>query len=228
MRVTRPSGIITVLGLCLLSLLLLRAVQHPTPSPARHLPIPRMAVTPYEDRFEQALREAMAWRLRAARIVNQKREALEAGEPGDTEPRGPKDANAETLRLQLMARDRGGYLRRAREAARRAAALARNREEKYRSVELLARIEHDAGHHRRELEQARRLMKLDPQNPLSLMVLRRAATCTGQQELADWATARLRRHGYRSQEPPSRHAPDVGPLPREEGREQRPRLRSAS
>ena len=78
-----------------------------------------------------------------------------------------------------MAADRGGHLRRARAAAQRAATLARTPDEAYRTARLRFLIEHEAGHHPQDLEQARLMMKLRPEDPESRTVLSCAAQCNG-------------------------------------------------
>jgi hypothetical protein len=201
MRTTWRARLILVVGLGLLSLPLLRVAQHRAAAPDHPLPIHLRIAAPGSDPSQRALREAQVWRMQALGRVNRTREALEEEEQTTPALPGGGTINAELLRLQLMARDRDGLLRRARLAARRAERLARSLDETYRAAELLARIEHDAGHHTRELEQARRLMRLKPRNPLSLMILRRAATCTGRHDVADWAAARLQQRGYRSSFP---------------------------
>jgi hypothetical protein len=110
--------------------------------------------------------------MRAQEAVSRECEALEAWDPRLTEAAG--DA---ALRRQLLAADRSGDLGWARVQAQMAAALARTPEETYEAVVLLARLECDAGDHRAELEQARRLTALAPRRRTSLTVLWRAARC---------------------------------------------------
>jgi hypothetical protein len=112
--------------------------------------------------------------------VNSEREVMEEWDPDAIDGPASRSAAIEGWRLQQMASDRGGHLLRAREAAQRAAALARTRTETYRAAEHLARIEHEAGRHAEELRQARKMTKLAPANPISPITLRRALTCTGQ------------------------------------------------
>ena len=81
--------------------------------------------------------------------------------------------------LQQMSRHRHGEMRRAPAPARRTAVLARIPGKAYEAVVLLARIDCDAGDHKAELEQARRLMALAPRRRVSLTVLWRAASCNG-------------------------------------------------
>jgi hypothetical protein len=125
--------------------------------------------------------------VQAQNAVKREREAQleavshEAAEAMDTE---------EWRRL-LGARDPGGHLRRARAAALDGLALARTRQEEYRARVWLVLIECDAGRHRAELRHARRLMKLNPRNELSLISLRHAARCNNHEALARQATAAL-------------------------------------
>jgi hypothetical protein len=93
----------------------------------------------------------------------------------------------------LLARDRDGNLRRARDAARRAVALAQTPVEEYRAATLLAIIECELGHHRAELQQARRLVNLEPRNRNSLLAMRRAAECNGMAAVAQQSAAALRK-----------------------------------
>jgi hypothetical protein len=113
--------------------------------------------------------------------VNREREALESWDPaafGDSAAGGD---DPEAWRLSQMALDRGGDLRRARALALQAAGLARGPEEAYRSAELLVLIEHEAGHHDRELDAARLLVKLRPRSERACRVLRRVEGCHAHQ-----------------------------------------------
>jgi hypothetical protein len=114
--------------------------------------------------------------------VNREREALEAWDP-----EALAGASQEPWRRQTMARDRTGNLRRALVHARAAATLARTAEESYRATQLLALLEHEAGHHEGELQQAQILMALAPRNPVSVAYLRRAMRCNGLEPWARWA-----------------------------------------
>jgi hypothetical protein len=107
--------------------------------------------------------------VRATQAVNREREALEEWDPAAVPP-----SESEAWRLQLMARDRSGELRRAREAARQAATLARTPQDAYEAALLRARLEGDAGDLDIEWGQAERLIALQPHNPLSRIALRRA------------------------------------------------------
>ena len=126
------------------------------------------------------MHEACRCQWRAQTGVNEERDVLEAWDP-EAMPEGDQEG----LRRQLMARDRTGSVGQAREAARRATALARTPDEVYAAAMERARIECDAGDHEAEQQQARRLMDLRPHNRLSWMVLRRAARCTGRSTLVE-------------------------------------------
>jgi hypothetical protein len=91
----------------------------------------------------------------------------------------------EGWRRRLMAQDRTGELGRALIAAREAVNLAWGPVEEYQAREWLALMDCDAGQHQDELRQARRLVKLEPRNLVSLTSLRRAAECNHL-----WALAR--------------------------------------
>jgi hypothetical protein len=168
------------LSLLGLSLLALPAVRRPAlPSRSTHrgassLLLPAPPVTP----FERSLRQAWHLRMRAWDVADRDRYQLEEWGPGLLEGTHP-----EGLRRQLLARDRGGYLRRARSAGRRAAALARTPAEASRAAALLARVEGELGCHSAELQQARRLMALAPPSPRSLQALRQAETCNGERAI---------------------------------------------
>jgi hypothetical protein len=187
MRTATRIQITGALGLCLLGAPLLRLV-YPGPgvasltqTAARRPPPP--GYTP----SKRALWEAQGWRLQAFLAADDEREAHEACDPSpitsvDREP---------GRRRWLIARDRYGYLRRARDAARGAVTLARTPAEAYHAAALLARLECYAGHHQAELEQARRLVVLAPRKQQSWMELRRAARCNALETLARQADAAM-------------------------------------
>jgi hypothetical protein len=140
---------------------------------------------------EAARRTARGCLLRAQQAVNADREVLEAWDPAATD-----NMNQEVWRRQLMAADRCGELKRALKWSRHAVALARTPDETYPAVQLLARLECEAGHPAAELEQARKLMVLQPANEYSLVILERAAVCNHQVPLAEKTAAALRKLGY--------------------------------
>jgi hypothetical protein len=187
MRATLRNAVTGVLGLCLLSVPVLRLAylrsRASSPPGATFL----MPLPPRSTPADRALREAQEWRLQAMWVADQEREAQEACDP---DPITSVDREAERRR-RLIARDRCGYLGRARSAAQQAAALARTPAETYRAAALLARLECYTGHHQEELRQARRLVTLAPWNPRSWMALRRAARCNGLGTLARRADAQM-------------------------------------
>lgn len=114
---------------------------------------------------------------------------LEAREAGDS---WLMDGVAtEAMRRGLMAADATGALDRARRAALQAESLARTRSERYRVAMLRVLLECESGHHRLELQQARRGVALDPRSAQAWMVLRRAAICNGRSRLARQAGERI-------------------------------------
>jgi hypothetical protein len=124
---------------------------------------------------EQALREAAKWWMSAEEAVITERETL-IESMGTT---FSEHIDHDQWRRELMARDQSGLLRRALGCASRAAELARSPQEEYRAVRLLARLECDAGHHREELQQARRLMALAPSREDAASALVHALRCNG-------------------------------------------------
>jgi hypothetical protein len=97
----------------------------------------------------------------------------------------------ESWRQRLMAQDRGGHLCRGRDAARRAVARARSPQETYEATVWLALIECDRGDHLAELQSVRKMMRLQPESPISLGSLRRAAKCNHLWQLAQEADTAL-------------------------------------
>ncbi len=100
-------------------------------------------------------------------------------------------ADMEAWWRHLLARDRPGYLRRAREAALGARTLAVTPSEAARVTELLALIECESGCHREEPREARARAALKPRDGRALSVLRRAAICNGQPSLARETNRRM-------------------------------------
>jgi len=184
MQASRSTRIAGAVGLCLLTVPLVRQSLRPLSSPSASAP---GVAPPPRSPSEAARRTARRCWVRAQVAVNRQREALEAWDPAAAD-----NVDQEAWRRQSMALDPGGDLRRAVEAARRAAALAHTPEEAYAAALLLTRLECDAGHHAAELEQARKLLALRPHHWLSLLVLRRAAVCNGMEPLARRVTAELR------------------------------------
>lgn len=151
---------------------------------------------------EAALREAARYRTRAKIAVSEGREVLE-----NWDPQGVAGVDPEQWRLQVLAADRHGDLRRALAAARRAASLARTTDEEYRAALLLVLLEHETGHHEAELEPARRLVALAPRKRTSLLVLRRVAQCNRLSSLEQHATAALKAREDDTDEPAPKPAP---------------------
>jgi hypothetical protein len=174
-----------VLGLCLLGVPLLR-LGFPLGQRGAHSAAPGQGLawvgTPVPQRrtgCDAVLWEARGWRRLAIQEVNRERERLDAWDP-----EAMAEIDQEAWRLQRMALDPSGHLRRSVVVARRAAALARTPAEQYRAAEHISRIAHEVGDHREELRQARRLMKLAPQNRISQLLLRRALRCGVRKPLA--------------------------------------------
>jgi hypothetical protein len=119
-------------------------------------------------------REGWWWWIEAKKAVNEESEALALAAIGTT-----AGDDVEAWRRWQMERDRRGHLGRARVAARRAASRAQTPKEAHEAALLLTRVECDAGRHQQELEQACRLMRLAPRDPVALNVVRRAARCNG-------------------------------------------------
>jgi len=162
------------MSLCLLAVPLLRLARIRTTTPAP--PCSTVVVVSAPERSPSAEARQAAWQgwMRAQEAVSRECEGLEAWDP--LAAGGVADA---TLRRQFLAADRSGNLGWAHMQAQMAAALARTPEETYEAAVVLARIECDAGDHKAELEQARRLMAVAPRRRTSLMVLWRAARCNG-------------------------------------------------
>ena len=175
MRASRWGQMTAALGLCLLGLPFSRLGWPrlaPPSAPAR-LAAPPPPYTP----SEKARRAGWQCWVRAEQIVNREREALEAWDPAVA-----ADVDQELWRRELIGRDRGGDLCRARALARQAAALARSPEESFWATVLQAHLAHEGGDHAVELHEVRRLMVLAPRNPVSRLYLQRAAACNGTNE----------------------------------------------
>jgi hypothetical protein len=140
---------------------------------------------------ETALAEAGQWRQRAVAEVQRRREELEEWDPAAVDPGIRESPAHEPWRLQQLAADPCGYLRRAEAEATRAAKRAQTPRLRYRATLLLASIEHELDQPDQELQQARRLVALQPRNDLSLLTLRRATICCGRPSLAAQIDRRL-------------------------------------
>ena len=177
MQASRSTRIAGAVGLCLLTVPLVRQSLRPLSSPSASAP---GVAPPPRSPSEAARRTARRCWVRAQVAVNRQREALEAWDPAAAD-----NVDQEAWRRQSMALDPGGDLR---DAERTGQAGS----EAYAAALLLTRLECDAGHHAAELERARRLLALRPHDWLSLLVLRRAAVCNGMEPLARRVTAELR------------------------------------
>ena len=184
MGAVKRTHLRTLLGLCLLSAPLFPLIwtqQESLPGGASPTPVresrPR---TP----SEAARREGWRYWRRAQERVNDERERLEAWDSAASGTQGQ-----EVWRRQLMARDGGGYLRLARAATRRAAELARTRDEACEAALLRMRLECDLGNHETEFQQSQLLVAWEQQSPRSLRALECAALCTGRTAVATAARA---------------------------------------
>jgi hypothetical protein len=186
MRSTERIQISGTLGLFLLSLPLLHGAWTRYTAAPRSGPTRQVTSTAARPPFEAALREAVAYRIKAHRIVRAEIDALEAWDP-----EAGAGLDWTSWGQPRLSADRSGYLHRARVAGLRADALARTPVDAYRAAMCLAYLEHDAGHHQAELRQARRLMALQPRQDISLAVLQRAALCNELPALARQAEAAL-------------------------------------
>jgi len=124
--------------------------------------------------------------LRAEIVTTQQLEALEERD-GDS----IRGSDAEIYRRSLIARTREIVVAEA--AAREAARRAKTNDEVYRAARLLAHIECDMGHPQPELEQAKKLVALQPHNPTALLLLERAARDSGELSLARRAEVKVSR-----------------------------------
>jgi hypothetical protein len=147
---------------------------------------PPIAAPRAQTPFETSMATAMRLYLRAEAASTQQLDVA-----GEWDPDALNGSAPEHYRRVLMARTRELGL--AEEAAREAERRAGNKGESYRALLLLARIECDLGHHRTELEEAKQLAALRPQDPGAFLVLRRAAQCNGQAALARQAELKLDR-----------------------------------
>jgi hypothetical protein len=139
--------------------------------PRIHRPVPPRPDTP----FERALRQGWEHRTRARLAELREREAVEAWDPAVTD-----QISSEGLRREQLPQDRGGHLHRARAKTLEAVSLALTPEERWRAAYLRARIECDRGQHERELEQARQLIRLAPEDWRSQDAWQHALVCVGQ------------------------------------------------
>jgi hypothetical protein len=156
-------GLAALVG-CLLCLALV--LTHYLPIP-RRAGTPPAATPPSQTPFLAVFAQAQQWHLEAQKIAKRQLESLEAWDPDNIRGSMP-----EIYRRTFIARTQ--EIGRAAEAARDAAHLAQTAEERYRAARLLLHIEHDLGHHRKELEQAAKLVALQPRKPEARLLLERA------------------------------------------------------
>jgi hypothetical protein len=151
--------------------------SHPEPL-TPPLPANWMPSAPATNAFQAVLRDAQRWRTLALESVKREMAVWEVEHPQEA-----RDSD-EALRRGLLMADHGGYLHRARTAARRAAELARQPVEAARAAELRVLIECESGHHQEEMRQALRVVALEGRSQRALEMLRRAAICNGDQKRA--------------------------------------------
>jgi hypothetical protein len=178
MRATRSVSLTAAgLGICLLGIPLLRLLWQRPQQAQRPPHTARVSPTRPATPSEAALREAKRRWNQAQMAIKPELEAMAEANPlAGTE--------AARWRQSLMARDAGGHLQQAQQAASRALAQAGTPEAKYEATLWLALIQCDRGRHAQELRQVRRLVDLRPGSTTSLGALRRAARCNGMWGLA--------------------------------------------
>lgn len=136
--------------------------------------------------FQRQLSAAWRYRTEARLAVTKELMDLEAWDPAATDPLLPNSLDPEAWRLQRMARDEGGELRRAWMEAKGAARAARTALESYRAIRLLVFIEHEVGRHDEELQHGRLLVLLRAGEEEPRLLLKRAARCSGTGALQPW------------------------------------------
>jgi hypothetical protein len=169
-------------GILVLATLALSVPERPTPPAPVVLTLPLPTV---QSPFEEALYQARFYRLRAKAAAKHAMELNDAALPG------AGDTDREAWRRTLMTGAPQRALGRAVAEARRATALARTVAEQSRAATVRVMIECEAGHHREELRQARRLVAIERGSGHALRVLLRAARCNGEDALAHRCVARL-------------------------------------
>jgi hypothetical protein len=154
-------GLASLVGclLCLALTLRYLPARRPVGSPP--------AAAPPQTPFQAAFAQAQRWYLDAQRIAKRQLESLEEWDPDNI-----RGSTPEVYRRSLIARTQ--EIGRAESAAREAARQAETKEEIYRAARLLVHIEHDLGHHRKELEQAKKLVALQPLKPEARLLMERA------------------------------------------------------
>lgn len=157
--------------------------SRPAPPTARVLPA--LPTAPRATPFEAAVYEARVWRARAKATAKQEMELREVALPGE------ETTDEEAWRRALLDADPSRATQRALAASHRASDLARTPAEKGRAAALRVMVECEAGHHREELRQARRLARIEGSSRHALTVLLRAARCNGEDRLARATTEKL-------------------------------------
>jgi hypothetical protein len=180
-------------ALCLLSMPLVRLLWVSPPDPPDTVQPRRVSAA--RSPAEAALGQARRFWTQAKIAANEERDALIAWDP-----RGTTGIDREAWRLGLISGDRGGFLRKARAAVQKAAALARTPDDAWRAAEMRVLVEYGAGDSVEGLRQARILVTLRPRSPRSWMVLRVAALRAERAPLVQQANAALavlesRQHG---------------------------------
>jgi hypothetical protein len=131
--------------------------------------------------MESRQRWILAWNA-----VGQQQSQRESWDPGAAAP----DSTRSWEQTEISRRPE---LKLAHQSARQALALAQTKQENYRSVRWLARIECALGRHQEELRLAQRLGSLAPGDEGALTCLLQAAKCNGLTELEQEAGAALKR-----------------------------------
>jgi hypothetical protein len=183
MKAIRWAFVIGTVGLCLLAFWLRLRAGDTEPAPAVRLILPP---PPPRNACEAERREARLYMWQARGAVIAQLERLEAWDPDAT-----NGSLATSLSQELMATDKSGCLRRAREIARRAAALAATPADRYETARLLYVLERDSGNYPAQLRAAQTMVAAAPGNRLALVLLQRAARSNGDQRLEQQATAAL-------------------------------------
>jgi hypothetical protein len=171
-RVPRPA-LAAGAGVC--GLLALAAVIVPG-LPLRCAPAPPAvrlpAAPPPLTNAQILLRRAARERFLARRATMAEIESVESWDP-----RAAATIDPEAMRLDTMARDKGGHLRRARDLAYEAETAARTGEEARAALLLQVIAEHELGRHDLELRRAAVLRDLAPNDYQIRAIYRRVQRC---------------------------------------------------
>jgi hypothetical protein len=141
LRFMKPVKPIRIVLLGLIVVLTAGRLMMPASPPRGASAAPSLRARPNTP-FERSLRQG--WKLRSHALLTEirEREALESWDPSAS-----TGLQESTLRSESLASDRSGDMRRAREAAHQAGALARTPTEAHRAAVLLLLIERELGHH---------------------------------------------------------------------------------